>query len=302
MTKPKDIYDYEADDGIRFSWNVWPSNNLNATRIVVPVGCLYTPMKDIQKLPVLEYQALPCRGCGCVLNPFVYVDYKAKFWSCWNCQARNSFPQHYAEHISENNLPPELIPDYTTIEYDLPESVDTQIFLYVVDTAISAGELSELKDSIQQSLNLIPPESFVGLITYGRVVFVHELGFSEFSKSYAFDGTKQLTSQGISEQLGVFSKSDPRTTQPGKGMRRFILPLSECEFMFNSIIDDLQPDAWPVPSDERPLRATGSSAFVGMSMLKAFTNKGVRYESKSIEQDDIIYRRSSDSRSRTNSE
>lgn len=278
MNKQKDIHDYEATDGIRFSWNVWPSNNLNATRIVVPVGCLYTPMKDIEKLPVLEYQALSCKGCGAILNPFVYVDYKAKFWNCWNCQTRNMFPPHYAEHISENNLPPELVPDYTTIEYDLAESVDTQIFLYIVDTALPAEELSELKDSIQQSLNLIPPESFVGLITYGRVVFVHELGFSEFSKSYAYDGTRQLTSQAVWEQLGVFSKSDPRNTQPGKGMRRFILPVSECEFMFNSIIDDLQPDSWPVPPDERPLRATGSAAFVGMSMLKAFTSKGVCYE------------------------
>ncbi len=275
MSKPKDIYDYEAEDGIRFSWNIWPNNNLNATRVVVPVGCLYTPMKEIPKLPVLEYQALACKGCGAILNPFVHVDFKAKFWTCWNCQARNPFPPHYAEHISENNLPPELVPDYTTIEYDLTETVDTQIFLYVVDTAVSVDELAELKDSIQQSLNLLPPDAFVGLITYGRIVFVHELGFSEFSKSYAFDGTKQLTSQGILEQLGVFSKSDPRGAQTGKGMRRFILPVSECEFMFNTIIDDLQSDPWTVPPDERPLRATGSAAFVGLSMLEAFITKGV---------------------------
>jgi protein transport protein SEC23 len=279
MSKGKDMYDYEASDGVRLSWNVWPNNNLNATRIVAPVGCLYTPMKTIENMPVLEYQALTCKSCACVLNPFVHVDYRAKFWTCWQCQTRNSFPAHYAEHISENNLPPELVPDYSTVEYDLPETVDAQIFLYVVDTAVSPDELVELKDSIQQSLNLLPPDAFVGLITYGRVIFVHELGFSEFAKSYAFDGSKQLTPQAVFDQLGVLSRSDPRGAQAGKGMRRFILPVSECEFMFNTIIDDLQCDPWPTLSDERPLRATGSAALVGLAMLEALICKGVRLRS-----------------------
>eukprot|EP00830_Metopus_es_P019347 TRINITY_DN709_c0_g1_i1.p1 TRINITY_DN709_c0_g1~~TRINITY_DN709_c0_g1_i1.p1 ORF type:complete len:555 (+),score=100.08 TRINITY_DN709_c0_g1_i1:528-2192(+) len=59
-------------------------------------------------------------------------------------------------------------------------------------------------------------------------------------------------------------------------MRRFMLPVSECEFMFNTIIDDLQIDPWTVPADERPLRATGSAAFVGMAMLESLISKGSR--------------------------
>lgn len=35
----------EERDGIRWSWNIWPSTRLEGTRIVVPVSCLYTPMK-----------------------------------------------------------------------------------------------------------------------------------------------------------------------------------------------------------------------------------------------------------------
>ena len=27
------------------SWNIWPSSRLDATRIIVPLGCLYTPLK-----------------------------------------------------------------------------------------------------------------------------------------------------------------------------------------------------------------------------------------------------------------
>lgn len=36
----------EDQDGVRLSWNVWPSSRLEATRLVVPLACLYTPLKE----------------------------------------------------------------------------------------------------------------------------------------------------------------------------------------------------------------------------------------------------------------
>lgn len=38
----------EERDGVRLSWNVWPASRLEATRLVVPVGCLYQPLKERQ--------------------------------------------------------------------------------------------------------------------------------------------------------------------------------------------------------------------------------------------------------------
>lgn len=35
-----DFHSAEQRDGIRFSWNVWPSTRLEATRFVVPTGCM----------------------------------------------------------------------------------------------------------------------------------------------------------------------------------------------------------------------------------------------------------------------
>ena len=35
-----DLHGPEQRDGIRSSWNIWPSSRLEATRIVVPLGCL----------------------------------------------------------------------------------------------------------------------------------------------------------------------------------------------------------------------------------------------------------------------
>lgn len=46
------------------------------------------------------------------------------------------------------------------------------IFLFVVDTCMDDEELSALKDSLQMSLSLLPPNALVGLITFGNVVQV----------------------------------------------------------------------------------------------------------------------------------
>ena len=118
-----DFHEAEATDGVRFSWNVWPSSRLEATRMVVPLGCLYTPLKPIPELPLLPYEPIMCKGtCPSILNPFCRIDYKAKLWICPFCFQRNHFPPHYSE-VNENNLPAELIPQYTTIEYALSRNM-----------------------------------------------------------------------------------------------------------------------------------------------------------------------------------
>ena len=91
--------------------------------------------------------------------------------------ARNGFPPHYAENISPENAPAELIPQFTTVEYEL-QTMPTgpPIFLFVVDTCVDEEELTNLGDSLQQAFNLLPEEALVGLITFGTLVHVHELG------------------------------------------------------------------------------------------------------------------------------
>ena len=66
------IQQNEERDGVRFSWNAWPSSKLEATRMVVPIGCLYNPMKDKADLPPIQYDPVVCSqsNCKAVLNPF----------------------------------------------------------------------------------------------------------------------------------------------------------------------------------------------------------------------------------------
>lgn len=165
--------------------------------MVVPLGCLYTPLKAIEGLPLLPYEPVMCKGtCAAMLNPYCRVDFKAKIWVCPFCFQRNHFPPHYND-ISENNLPAELIPQYTTIEYALPRApAGPPVFMWVVDTCMEEQELQALKDSLEQVLQLLSttaPHALIGLITFGTVVHIHELGFELCSKCYTFKGTKDPT-------------------------------------------------------------------------------------------------------------
>lgn len=133
------------------------------------------------------------------------------------------FPPSYAG-ISEVNQPAELLPQFSTIEYVVQVRLtdayiqtdrDSQtgitmcamllqrgpqmplVFLYVVDTCMEDEDLQALKESLQMSLSLLPPTALVGLITFGRMVQVHELGCEGISKSYVFRGTKDLNAKQL---------------------------------------------------------------------------------------------------------
>ena len=65
----------EDRDGVRLSWNVWPSSRLEATRMVVPLGALYTPLKERADLPPIQYDPVMCARASCkaILNPMCQV-------------------------------------------------------------------------------------------------------------------------------------------------------------------------------------------------------------------------------------
>lgn len=280
-----DFYGPEQRDGVRCSWNVWPSSRLEATRVVVPLGCLYTPLKTIENMPGhLTYDPIRCNGCSAVLNPYVQVDFRTKLWTCPFCTTRNHFPPHYAENISETSLPAELISQFTTVEYELQTApLGPPAFIFVVDTCIDEEELAHLKDALQQTLNLLPEDALVGLITFGTLVQIHELGFADCPKSYVFRGEKDYSPQKVQDMLGI---SPARGGQviggggPGGGqtggvggkqpaLGRFLMPVGECTFTLEQVLEDLQKDPWPCQPDERVQRCTGTALTVAMGLLES---------------------------------
>jgi len=43
----------------------------------------------------MQYDPVPCKGCGAILNPLAFVDYASRVWTCCMCHARNNFPSNY---------------------------------------------------------------------------------------------------------------------------------------------------------------------------------------------------------------
>ncbi|KAK1874674.1 Protein transport protein Sec23A [Dissostichus eleginoides] len=213
-TFPEFISQNEDRDGVRLSWNVWPSSRLEATRLVVPLAALLSPLREREDLPPIQYEPVLCSRATCraVLNPLCQVDYRAKLWACNFCYQRNQFPPSYAG-ISEVNQPAELLPQFSTIEYVVQRGPQMPlVFLYVVDTCLEEEDLQALKESLQMSLSLLPPASLVGLITFGRMVQVHELqGPEGIAKSYVFRGAKDLSAKQLQEMLGLTKPAAAQT-------------------------------------------------------------------------------------------
>uniref|UniRef100_A0A8C9SRR9 Protein transport protein SEC23 n=1 Tax=Scleropages formosus TaxID=113540 RepID=A0A8C9SRR9_SCLFO len=278
------IQQNEDRDGVRFSWNVWPSSRLEATRMVVPVAVLFTPLKERPDLPPIQYEPVLCSRATCraVLNPLCQVDYRAKLWACNFCYQRNQFPPTYAG-ISEMNQPAELLPQFSTIEYVVQRGPQMPlIFLYVVDTCMEDDDLQALKESLQMSLSLLPPTALVGLITFGRMIQVHELGCEGISKSYVFRGTKDLSAKQLQDMLGL---TKPAGTQAGRGPQvpqappsnRFLQPVQRIDMNLTDLLGELQRDPWPVTQGKRPLRSLGVALSIAVGLLECtFPNTGAR--------------------------
>eukprot|EP00913_Durusdinium_trenchii_P025318 g23768.t1 len=243
-----DVRSQEQINGTRMSWNVWPSTRLDATRIIT------------EGLQLVEYEPVICKGrdCGAVLNPLCYVDFHSKSWT------------HYADHITETNLPAELLQMCSTIEYIIPQVVcQPPVFLLVLDIALIEEELEQAKE-LEQGKTMMPQNALVGFITFGAMCYVHELASTTLPKAYAFRGGKEYTAQQVAYQLGFALKNDPRGTMGAQAARRFLLPVAECEFTLNSLLDDLSRDAWPPGGhDRRPFRCTGAALSVALGLVEA---------------------------------
>ncbi|KAI5989505.1 hypothetical protein EDD15DRAFT_2459931 [Pisolithus albus] len=126
------------------------------------------------------------------------------------------------------------------------------------------------------SFGHIPPYSLVGLITFGTMTQVHELGYIECSKSYVFRGGKEYASKQIQDMRGLSTPAraaarpgQPMPQQP-LGASRFLLLMQQVEFQPTGTLESLQCDPWPVANDKLAL-----SVAVGL-LETTYPNMGAR--------------------------
>lgn len=208
------------------------------------------------------------------------VDSRAKSWQCPFCLGRNQLPLHYKD-IGPNSWPPELTPNYSTIEYKLPRPAPAPpIFLFVVDTCQDEAEFTALKENLVMSLCLLPSHALVGLITFGTYTQVHELSYEVCPKSHILRGDREYSQVKVQELLGLGPcvLGAPGNRVPGKpAASRFLMQVSAAEFQLTNLLEGLRKDPWPVSNDRRPLRCTGAAVNVASGMLETlFPNAGAR--------------------------
>ncbi|OAY60546.2 hypothetical protein MANES_01G055708v8 [Manihot esculenta] len=195
--------------------------------------------------------------------------------------------------ISETNLPAELYPQYTTVQYTLsnpnvnpnilgnaaPAPSGSPVFLFVLDTCMIEEEFGFVKSALKRVIGLLPDNALVGFVSFGMQAQVHELGFSDMSKVYVFRGNKEISKDQIMEQLGLgvsgrrapvgYRQKGMQNGFPILGVTRFLLPASEGEYTLNFLLDELQTDQWPVAPGNRASRCTGVALSVASGLLGA---------------------------------
>ncbi len=274
----------EANNGTRLSWNVIPTDRASAQRLSVPIGCIYTPFKPLETILEVAYKPALCTRatCGAIANPYARV-LSAKSWMCAFCNQVNQFSDQHPG--AATSIPPEFSRNVNTLEYSLDNNVSPPIFIFVIDLAMIKEELAALKAGILQAMLLLPPEALVSIITFGTDIHIFELGFKPFPKSYCIPGATTITTQAISELLGlrvpVAVSSAARAEQKGPdmpsypgaaindGRTRFIQPFGECESQVTMILEDLESDPWRSPPSARPARCTGTAIAAALCLLDA---------------------------------
>lgn len=273
----------EDTDGIRLSWNYLPGSKVEATRSVVPVSALYTPLREKADLRVLQYEPVVCRtnNCRAVLNPLCQLDLRAKLWICPFCASRNPMPSQYRD-ISQTSLPFELDPAASTVEYELsrPPTLPP-VFVFVVDLCQDEENLAALRDSLIVALSLLPPNALVGLVTFGAMTQVYELGFDLCSKTYVFRGNTDYNAKQVGEMVGLGNLTTTGSGIPNQpamaaAQNRFLIP-AENEAQLTAAIESLRPDPWEIQESHRPARCTGVATSVTVSLLELLVpNSGAR--------------------------
>lgn len=255
---------------MRFSLNIIPSTSHQTAKSVVPLGCLYQPLRRTEDVPIAQYEPVLCRNPNCrgILNPYSMLDLSAKMWNCRLCLHRNPLPPNY-QSASPENLPLELQPSSTTIEYVLSRTSPVPpTFLFVVDTCQDDEGFQALKDSLLVSLSLLPENALVGFIAYGTVVNVYELASSsgEVIRSSVFNGAKEQSPRKVQESLGLKNTIPTSNIPP---VAKYLVPVQEAEFQLTNIVEQLQRDSFSVESSSRPKRATGAALNVALSLIEA---------------------------------
>ena len=193
--------------------------------------------------------------------------------------------------------PAELFPQYSTLEYTLPPpfTPSPPAFLFLIDVAQPEASLRDACTAAQQAVSLLPDSARVGLLTFGALITLYELGAGEVSRAWSFRGDRDADAyrpERVQAQLGLQPAVGARGARAGgppggrpmgaqaaglaaAGAGRFLPPLADCEFSLSEALQALQPDP-PVAEGvrQRQRRCTGAALAVAVALLEGGDGAG----------------------------
>lgn len=283
------VEELENRDGLRLCWRAWPNTKIAAKKYVVPLAAIYTPLKNRNEdwYPEtgwhVKYEPQRCsnKKCGGVINPFCEVNLQYRHWQCGLCSQQNTLDNRIQADAME------LLKEGTTIDYvghdvllhkyhEQPNG--SPVFIYCIDTAVSPEELKGLCDTINESIDMLPKDALVGLITYGKHVCVHELSFDTLLKTVVIGGeagSDDKPGEGmgvlkVKQLLGIDSVPAHNPFDQTSPIWRYIVTVEGVKDFLKGILSDLSPDPWAPGQKERKARCTGAAAQAGIALLSAF--------------------------------
>jgi protein transport protein SEC23 len=270
--------DYEDKTGLKFAFNILPRTKIQEKKCTIPLSCLYQPLRPKDEPIIIESYPMACMQCRTILNPFCIVDSNSRSWSCSVCGNRNQFPNNMTQ------LPVELNPDLIDVEYIIPSTNGSNnelmikkptVFVFIIDLAIDNEELDALKESLINSIGLLPPNSMISIITYGKHVNVHEIGFQDYNTFYTFNGNVDYTREQVDKKLGIIKKNMDNLKKLNnlEIVNRFVQQTSICEFSLIKLIESLKQDSFKPSKYHRRERSTGTAINIAFHMLSTLYPK-----------------------------
>lgn len=255
-----DFHVFEAKSGARLSFNNLPTSKIGSA----PIGCIYSPLKQLQDEQYCEYGPVLCSNCNAIMNPFCEVDFVNKRWKCSICGQSSSLPSSY-HRITSELLQKELIKDYSTMDYGDNQCLEDnhkKVVVFLIDLCASEKEFNELKKIVSNLLNILDNDYYVGLITFGNGVYVNQLCIDEFQRSFGFGGSRCYSTEEIQNFLDISSKNN-----------KIFMKKKDAINVLEMIIDSLEPDSFNVKPGKRALRCTGVALDISLSLIELLFNK-----------------------------
>lgn len=219
-----------------FSSGLLPCGSLGRAASGTPLvtGLTLSPLRPLAEPSVLRREPLRCARCEGIVGPHCAVDAVRGAWACGVCGGENRSLTLAADPAELAALPELREP---VVEYVVPRRAPgggaAGAVLFLVDDSAGDGALRDLIAAVRASLALLPPNTRVGLLGFGRAVSLYLLAQGEAAAS-----------SGVVEALVLGAPAARSRTEQNVLATKAPLalaPRSACEHQLVRALQALQP-------------------------------------------------------------